>query len=551
MNIQSQIRVILQVSAAVFLLMYCVTRFENRIDFVIIEKEMEDFQDLRGDNRFNELRNGLSCVAFLENKDHIFLPYVNSPFKSPLLFPIPKIIHSSRINSSIDFQFLSIARNFQITYDSNIDSRHDAMLKQFCHSNFPIFQSMNFEGKNPVKMYIVGNISIHIDGTNATMTQRRSLTEMQTLDEFYELKFEEINSSHCYDNDEVLGERKIEYHCVKVFIFVASEKGISNSLSTLSQIFSNRYPFQISTNQNNEANNSNSPFLHIIDWPDNHWRGNLRQFYFHVILIYFLIAGLLLDVSRHFQPITLLKRCIDAMHGSKLNTLHLHLTDSQSFPLLLDDVKFTLSDQTIETLELSKLAKLGSFSAEKTYTKSDLREVVAYGLARGVDVIPEIDMPAHTLSWGNAFKDVYINCSITATAAQTPWNIYPLDPSNEKTFQIIYHILSQLVDIFPSRYLHIGGDEVSEQCWREDEHLMRWARDRDLGVRNITRYFEERVFAIVYRLGKVPIVWQGILDGGNMPDESSVRKKLTDNNEKGEPELSAPIVEPWKCWGGK
>ena len=257
------------------------------------------------------------------------------------------------------------------------------------------------------------------------------------------------------------------------------------------------------------------------------------------------------------------------MQSSKLNTLHLHLTDSQSFPVLLDDVNVSMSSHGggggggEELLALSSLAKKGSFSSEKMYSKAELIELVAYGKAKGVDIVPEIDMPAHTLSWGNAFKDVYINCSRTASSAQTPWNIYPLDPSNEKTYTIIYHILAQVVDVFPSRYLHIGGDEVSDQCWQEDESLMSWAKDKGLATRDITKYFEERVFSIVYSLGKVPIVWQGILDSNSMPAGDSYmanrtypRKDAGINDDDGSSSSSSsdvdlqPVVEPWKCWGG-
>ena len=255
----------------------------------------------------------------------------------------------------------------------------------------------------------------------------------------------------------------------------------------------------------------------------------------------------------------LLKRCIDAMQSSKLNTLHLHLTDSQSFPVLLDDVNISTSSHGEELLELSSLAKKGSFSSEKMYTKRELIELVAYGRAKGVDIVAEIDMPAHTLSWGNAFKDVYINCSRTARSAQTPWNIYPLDPSNEKTYKIIYHILAQVVEVFPSRYLHIGGDEVSEQCWQEDEKLMSWAKGKGFATRDITKYFEERVFSIVYSLGKVPIVWQGILDSNSMPSADSYKANQTyprkdagvddDSSSSGDTNQE-PVVEPWKCWGG-
>ena len=186
---------------------------------------------------------------------------------------------------------------------------------------------------------------------------------------------------------------------------------------------------------------------------------------------------MLVDVSRHFQPIPLLKRCIDALEASKMNVLHLHLTDSQSFPVLFNDVRRKESEpmatstststfniernHSSSVLELSKLARNGSFCADKIYTLDDLRDLVAYGLDRGVELIPEIDMPAHALSWGAGFPSIVVNCKRTASAAQTPHNIYPLDPSNPLTLEIADAVLTQIAQVFPSKFLHIGGDEVS------------------------------------------------------------------------------------------
>lgn len=116
--------------------------------------------------------------------------------------------------------------------------------------------------------------------------------------------------------------------------------------------------------------------LLIHDWSDYAWR------------------GLLVDVARHYQPIELLKRCLNAMELAKFNTLHLHLTDSQSFPLLLDDV---YDDNNL--LELSRLAINGSFSKDKIYSKSDLIDLIEYATSKGITIVPEIDLPAHTLSW--------------------------------------------------------------------------------------------------------------------------------------------------------
>jgi hexosaminidase len=268
------------------------------------------------------------------------------------------------------------------------------------------------------------------------------------------------------------------------------------------------------------------------------------------------------------------------MQASKLNVLHLHLTDSQSFPLLLDDVvissnsNYFVPSSSNFTLKLSNLARNGAFSSEKVYSKSELIELVRFASLRGIQIVPEIDMPAHSLSWGKAFEDIIIMCSSTAKRAQTPWNIYPLDPSSNLTYIVVESILTQIASIFPSKYLHIGGDEINEQCWEENSNLTSWANQIGISPREITKYFEEKVFGIVFNLGKIPIVWQGLLDSHSMPKEKNYRNfsstslikryiRLRDRREVSLNEntevfselernvlINRPIVEPWKCWGG-
>jgi len=287
----------------------------------------------------------------------------------------------------------------------------------------------------------------------------------------------------------------------------------------------------------------------------------------------YVFLGLLLDVSRHYFPLSLLKRCIAAMSASKFDTLHLHLTDSQSFPLLLEDT---------EHLKLSDLALKGAFSREKIYTLQNMRELVAYGISYGIEIIPEIDTPAHTLAWGKAFPDIIVNCSNIASRQETPHNIYPVDPSNPKTYEIISAVLQQVSAVFPTKYLHIGGDEVEPRCWEESESLKSWCSQNNITLSGITKYFEQRVVDIAYDLNKVPIVWQGILDSNSMPpvplakDSNNsfsshasklTHRRLTSNISTTKsstsppnkststlippPKLAEPaIVQPWKCWGG-
>lgn len=119
--------------------------------------------------------------------------------------------------------------------------------------------------------------------------------------------------------------------------------------------------------------------------------------------------GLLIDVARHFIPLEDLRQAVDAMEASKLNVLHLHLSDAQAFPVLLEDTT---------DLPLSLLAFNGSTrpfgGSGRVYTLADLSELVMYASERGVEVVPEIDMPAHSLSWGRAFPGLLAKCPVFA-----------------------------------------------------------------------------------------------------------------------------------------
>ncbi len=121
----------------------------------------------------------------------------------------------------------------------------------------------------------------------------------------------------------------------------------------------------------------------------------------------------MIDVSRHFQPIDLLKRSVDAMEASKFNVLHLHLTDAQSFPILLED-------RIPQVINMTLLGSKGSFDErDKVYSLSQLKDLVQYAYERGIEVVPEIDVPAHALSWGGALSSLVIPCHVVAKRAST------------------------------------------------------------------------------------------------------------------------------------
>ncbi|GMP22314.1 hypothetical protein CsSME_00000388 [Camellia sinensis var. sinensis] len=163
----------------------------------------------------------------------------------------------------------------------------------------------------------------------------------------------------------------------------------------------------------------------------------------------FSYRGLLIDTSRHYQPLPMIKKVIDSMAYTKLNVLHWHIVDSQSFPL-----------------EIPSYPKLwfGAYSISERYAMADAAEIVSYAQRRGINVLAEIDVPGHALSWGTGYPSLWPSKDCQQ----------PLDVSNEFTFKVIDGILSDFSKIFKFKFVHLGGDEVDTSCWAITPHVKKW-----------------------------------------------------------------------------
>ncbi|KAJ1448055.1 glycoside hydrolase superfamily [Pelagophyceae sp. CCMP2097] len=228
--------------------------------------------------------------------------------------------------------------------------------------------------------------------------------------------------------------------------------------------------------------------------------------------------GLLVDVARHWLPPPLLLRTIDAMAAAKLNVLHLHLTDSQSFPVALEG-------------DLERLARLGAFEYPlQTYTTEDLERIVDHARLRGVRVVPEVDVPAHTLSWARAFPSIVVNCSVAGSDSASASDVPALDPTKAETYAVVFKVLRALSEIFPDEVFHVGADEVRPECWRGLSSTRTAEELKSDFVARIARFVRKD-------LGKTPVVWQDALESAT----SDLMLALVE---------SRAIVEVWKCWGG-
>jgi hexosaminidase len=207
--------------------------------------------------------------------------------------------------------------------------------------------------------------------------------------------------------------------------------------------------------------------------------------------------GLHLDVSRHFEPIAVIKRTLDGMAVAKLNVFHWHLSDDQGFRA--ESKKFP---------RFTEVASNGQF-----YTQEEMRGVVAYARARGIRVVPEFDIPGHTSSWLLAYPEIGAGEDIKALPVGFGIPQAELDPSNEKTYKFLDALIGEMGEIFPDAYFHIGGDETEGKGWLENPHIADFMKKHDLQKpADLQAYFNRKLLPILTKHGKKMMGWDEILN---------------------------------------
>lgn len=258
--------------------------------------------------------------------------------------------------------------------------------------------------------------------------------------------------------------------------------------------------------------------------------------------------GLLLDVARTFQPVNEVKRVIDYMAYCKLNKLHFHLVDSPGWRLELKKYPhfasiggFRGGDSPLHPVYGSFDRKYGGY-----YTQEELRDIVDYASQRNIEVIPEIDMPGHSKSLGVVHPDIL--CNYTPDTSHTN-GIDVRDvwcASKESNYQLIEDIVKELVDIFPSEYIHIGGDEVNFKWWKDCPDCQRLKAEKGLkDEAQLEQYFINRVSDILTKYHRKAMVWDEAVEGGLLPTTTMVTgwrgvKQCLQTTEQGYPTIIMP-----------
>ena len=225
--------------------------------------------------------------------------------------------------------------------------------------------------------------------------------------------------------------------------------------------------------------------------------------------------GVMLDCARHYFPVKFVKQFIDLIAMHNMNVFHWHLTDDQGW--------------RIEVKKYPDLAKIGSVR-EKTvlghnsdvfddtpyggyYTQEEAREIVKYAADRFITATPEIDMPGHMIAALAAYPDM--GCTGGPYKVSPIWGIMPdvLCLGNEKTYQFCEDVLSEMMDIFPSEYIHLGGDETPNVRWKECPKCKALMAKENLTPGKLQGYFTNRIEKFVNSKGRRIIGWDEILDG--------------------------------------
>jgi len=207
--------------------------------------------------------------------------------------------------------------------------------------------------------------------------------------------------------------------------------------------------------------------------------------------------GLMIDVGRHWQPLEVIERNLDAMAVVKLNVLHLHLTEDQGF--------------RIESLTHPELQQLGSDG--HYFTQADIRTLIAYAALRGIRIVPEFDIPGHATSWVVSHPEL---ASLAGPyGIERQWGVFNpvLDPTNEATYSLLADFLGEMAALFPDQFMHIGGDENNGVQWNANPKIQAFIKESGLpGNAGLHAMFNQRVNELLASHGKRLVGWDEIFN---------------------------------------
>jgi hexosaminidase len=279
----------------------------------------------------------------------------------------------------------------------------------------------------------------------------------------------QVRAEHGREDTQKLGEDEsyeLTVNATGAQLNAATPLGVLNGLQTFLQLVEPT------------ANGFAVPAVTIKDRPRFAWR------------------GLLIDVSRHFIPLDVLKRNLDGMAAVKMNVLHFHLSDDQGF--------------RVESKRFPKLHTEGSDG--QYYTQAEVRDFLDYAHDRGIRVVPEFDMPGHSRSWLVAYPEL--------ASSPGPYKIDPsdagpdavIDPTQEGTYKFLDKFVEEMGKLFPDAYFHIGGDEVSGKPWDTNPKIQEYIHSHGMkSNQDLQAHFNQRLQKILDKHHKIMVGWDEVL----------------------------------------
>ena len=284
----------------------------------------------------------------------------------------------------------------------------------------------------------------------------------------------------------------------KVLVEGASAKGVFYGVQTLKQLLA------LQAEEEGETSEKGIPSVNISDAPAFDYR------------------GMHLDVARHMFPVDFIKKYIDLIAMHKMNTFHWHLTEDQGW--------------RIEIKQYPKLTEIGSVRKETVieknfdpykgdgkeyggyYTQEEVKDIVAYAAERHVTIIPEIELPGHSRAVLAAYPELGNGTGPYEVA--TKWGVFKeiLAPK-EETFEFLENVLTEVMELFPSEYIHIGGDEAPKTEWEQSAQAQEVIKREGLkDEHELQSYFIQRIEKFLNKNGRQIIGWDEILEGGLAPN---------------------------------
>lgn len=291
---------------------------------------------------------------------------------------------------------------------------------------------------------------------------------------------------------------QLEINSGNIEIKSSTEKGVFYGLQTLMQIVNQHKSYEIVS----------LPCLQIEDYPR------------------FAYRGMSLDVGRHMFPVSFIKQYIDLMSEYKLNSFHWHLTEDQGwrieikkYPKLTEVSAYR--DQTLIGRGRDKVQQFDNTPYGGFYTQDEVREVVAYAASKYITVIPEIEMPGHSVAALAAYPELACgeNPGPFKTAQRWGVNENVYCAGKEQTFKFLQDVLDEVMDLFPGEYIHIGGDECPKTKWDSCAHCQARIKKQKLkDAHELQSYFIGRIEKYLNKRGRQIIGWDEILEGGLAPN---------------------------------